>query len=457
MGYARLIENTIKCAEYIAKPGKKLAFNPRLNSFENFSCKASYIENNGKKVLSEATKTDIGNASMWGESFLQSQFDAAYCESKSIFGNLNSVENVMGRSKGALSIQTKLERSIQKDAADKTFHSFEDAMSYIKDGIGTRIITKSLPKLSKTQIENRIAEMTIDGEKLTSRQQKLLRDYLYNYDFKNAANKEEGFRLFEQFAQPLIEERSNEVVNQLTLGILQNRINQGSITLEELKKCDLFKEEIITALQKGNIKPIQINTISNYRGKYGLPEFSNNQIRQLSMAMGFKNPDGSKLIIKSDPRGLDYMQYSSETLAKNSADAIKKSGYRTAQMNIVHSNGALGEWQFRGEYTNIIAEYEHIAYDLRQGKSTLGPVFDEYKQAISKLSDKQYEHYNRYLESCYNYYNRLELGLPAVKPKLPKQFNKILEESSLKALHDKNALLEKEAAKGFNKHIRYAA
>ena len=128
-------------------------------------------------------------------------------------------------------------------------------------------------------------------------------------------------------------------------------------------------------------------------------------------------------------------------------------------MNVVHSNGALGEIQFRGKYTNMIGEYEHIAYDLRQGKgdNTLGPIFDDYKNAVLKLDDKEYTKYNEYLESCYNYYNRLELGLPAVKPKLPPKFNKILSEDNMRRLHDEDGALQKELNKGFIPYIQNVA
>lgn len=60
-------------------------------------------------------------------------------------------------------------------------------------------------------------------------------------------------------------------------------------------------------------------------------------------------------------------------------------------MNIIHSNGVRGELQFRGPLTNYFGEYEHIAYDLRQGKNTLGPLFNDYKREISKLPDWKYE------------------------------------------------------------------
>ena len=118
-------------------------------------------------------------------------------------------------------------------------------------------------------------------------------------------------------------------------------------------------------------------------------------------------------------------------------------------MNVVFKNGTLGEIQFRGEETNKIGEYEHIAYDLRQGKNTLGSLFNDFKDAISKLSPEEYSEYNNYLEACYNYYNRIELGLPANKPKLPSKFNPILSEENMKELHDKNEARLNDLKKNF--------
>ena len=105
----------------------------------------------------------------------------------------------------------------------------------------------------------------------------------------------------------------------------------------------------------------------------------------------------------------------------------------------------------------MIGEYEHIAYDLRQGKNTLGPMFDNFKSAISKLKPAEYDEYNKYLERCYNYYNRLELGLPALKPKLPRKFDKILSEESMKKLYDANESRLEKLKEGFKPHFEEVA
>ena len=164
---------------------------------------------------------------------------------------------------------------------------------------------------------------------------------------------------------------------------------------------------------------------------------------------------GNGVIVNSRPELAGYSKFPNYNYSKSEAKdfAIKSSGYRTGQMNVIHSNGMRGEIQFRGAQTNYFGEYEHIAYDLRQGKNTLGPLFDDYKREISKLSDNKYARYNKYLEECYNYYNRIELGLPALKPKLPKGFNKVLSEENMKKLYEANEKRLADLKTGFAPHF----
>ena len=444
-----------KFLNYFIRPNKSILINSKMQSLENFSCRlekelikekdaTGKIVN--KEVVSTKTMADIGDASLWIDAALKSDFKVAKTQICDMFGNLSSVENIMNRPKGALSIETKLLRGLEDV---KTYNNFEEALAQIGDGIGSRVITKSLEKLSKNEIDTMISKMSIDGKNLSIKQKRLLEKYIYEKPLKES-EQDEAFRLFERFAQPLIEKRSKEVVDTLTLGILKERILNEGLDINLLKKNGLFDDVLLERLATDDsIKPIKIKLINNYRGQHGLAEFSNNQIRQLADALNYKRTDGELLKIYSDPRGLNGYRYPAEEVAKQASKSIKASGYRTAQMNIVHSNDALGEIQFRGKYTNMIGEYEHIAYDLRQGKNTLGPVFDEYATAVSKLDDNEYAKYNEYLEKCYNYYNRLELGLPAIKPKLPTRFNKILSEENMCKLHDKNEMVQRELKSGF--------
>lgn len=435
MGTVKLLG---QIAKYFVKPGKSILAHTKPQSAEAFTCAMK------DGTLSRETQASLGDASLFIEDLLKSQQADAKSEVCAIFENLGSVKQIQNRPKGALSIQTKLERGLKK-AENQTFTSMNDAVACIEDGIGSRVITTSLKKMSKSQIEKMIS-----AQNLTKDEAVLLRKYIYQVPI-DPAKVEEGFRLFEEFARPLVEARSKEVVDQLTLGILKNRIVKGQTTIKELQSSGLFKDDIIKRLTTENILPIQMTEINNYRGPHGLAEFSNNQIRQLVMALG----EDSEVVIISDARGLSG-KWPKEQIDKLSSKSIKDSGYRTAQINVIHENGALGEIQFRGKLTNLIGEYEHIAYDLRRDKNTLGELFEPFSKAVKSLSEDEYKIYNQYLEDCYNYYNRIELGLPAKKPKLPRQLPKVLSEENMKALHDKDELLQNELKKDFVRYFEAA-
>ncbi len=427
-----------KIAKYFVKPGKSILAHTQPQQAEFFSCTMK----NG--ALTRETQAALGDASLFVENLLKTQQPVAKQEVLSLFDNLGSVKQIQNRYKGALSIETKLLRGLKK-AENQTFTSMNDAIACIEDGIGSRVITQSLDKLSKSQIDKMIAAQNLSKEEAL-----ILRKYIYQEPIA-PQEVDKAFTLFEEFARPLVETRSKEVVDQLTLGILKNRITKGETTLQELENSGLFRDDIIKRLSSEDVLPINITEINNYRGPHGLAEFSNNQIRQLSMALG----EDSGVVIISDARGLSG-RWSADKIEKLSSKSIKNSGYRTAQMNVIHQNGALGEIQFRGEHTNIIGEYEHIAYDLRKDKNTLGEIFEPFSQAVKKLSEDEYKIYNQYLENCYNYYNRIELGLPAVKPKLPQQLPKILSEESMKALYEANHTLQKELEKDFVRYFEAA-
>ena len=389
-------------------------------------------------------KADLGTTAYQIGEELKVQFPKAREQVDNIFGDLNSVERITNRPKGAVSIHTKLERGIKENK----INSYETAVKYIGDGIGSRVITRPLENLSRAQIKKMVEELKINGDPLTKEEKVLLNKYIYN----NPMSPEEAdraFPLFEKFAQPLIEKRSKQVVDDLSLSIASNRIKKGELSIEQIKEQNLLSEDLIKRLETEEFEPLEVLLINNYRGGHGLPEFSSRQIQALRKICG------SGVIVNSRPDLAGYNKFPNYKYSKSEAKefAIKASGYRTGQMNIIHSNGARGEIQFGGPYTNYFGEYEHIAYDLRQGKNTLGPLFNDYKREISRLSDYKYARYNKYLEECYNYYNRLELGLPAVKPKLPKGFNKILSEENMKKLHEANEARLERLKAGFTPHF----
>lgn len=220
---------------------------------------------------------------------------------------------------------------------------------------------------------------------------------------------------------------------------------EKGMTVEQIEKNGILtNKSLIERLKSDNsIEPLKVEQVNNYTGLYGLPEFTVDQMLAIRNIISQNN---GIVFTRADIGENLYTNTgftSPEKILKtNKSDelpkSIKASGYRTAQMNVIFKDGTLGEIQFRGEETNKIGEYEHIAYDLRQGKNTLGELFNDFKKAVSELSKEDYAEYNNYLEACYNYYNRIELGLPAKKPSLPSKFDPVLSEENMKELHDMN-------------------
>ncbi len=394
-----------------------------------------------RKALSVSQRADLGTTAIFIEEELAAQLAGARGQVRSLFKGLTTCH----RSKGAASIAPKLENSLKKAGG---YTSHEQAVAVIGDGIGSRVFSDSLRTLNKQEIAEMVDKTMIEGRPLSPKQKMLLNKYIYGHSL-TPIEEVEAFPLFERFATPLIEQHSAKAVDRLCLGMAKFRMTKegGGLTLAQMKQKGLLPEHLISELERNfnSIEALQVKEINNYRGLHGLPEFSARQIEQI------RDIAGPKVIIHSRPDLLDYRRFPNFQYSKDEMKelALKASGYRTAQMNVVHSNGALGEIQFRGFETNNFGEYEHIAYDLRQGKNTLGPLFDKFKYEIGKLTDAQYAEYNLYLEKCYNYYNRLELGLPAVKPKLPRGFHKILSEENMKKLHDMNEARVKDLKQTF--------
>ena len=423
--------------KFFPKPGVSMLVN-----YPKFQAKDTMLTCTGK--TGNALEADLGTAALQISDILYRNFSGAKKQVDDIFAGITDVLYIQNRAKSALSIHAKIKRGVKEGSVN----SFETAQNFVLDGIGSRIISKSLDKLDDSRITKMIDELKVDNKSLSQEQKTLLRKYISCQEL-SPEQEAEIFPLYEKFARPLIEKRSQPVVDSLLLSITKHRMIGEGLTIDEIKSKGLLTEDLLRRLEKEDIVPLEITLMNNYRGFHGLPEFSGRQIQAI------RKVTDNKIIIRSRPDLADYKKFPNEGYTKDEIRdfALKASGYRTAQANVIHSNGMLGELQFRGDLTNKFAEYEHIAYDLREGKNTLGPIFDDYKSAISKLSDKDYNDYNLYLEKYYNYFNRLELGLPAVKPNLPDKFNRVLSVESLKNLHDQNEIILADAGKDFIAHF----
>lgn len=452
------LTSSVKLINFFAKRGKAFL------TTEGFLGKAGgYTITLGKNgELSPLSKALIGDTSLAVEKTLGKTFNSAFDDIQYMFLDSKSMCKIYGRPKSALSTTTKLERKAIKKGG---FTNFDEALGCIGDGIGTRCIMGSLPKLTKTQLAEQITQTTFKGKPLTNRQVELLEKYIYERPI-DTKNQEEAYQLFKEFSKPLVERHSQEAANELTMGVLAKRLKDGELTLQQIKNEGLLDPNLIKQfehkLQSQDIVAIKITDINNYRGAHGLPYFTDSQMAQLNYARGISSKNGTIMKRNAASSRYGYIQESSSLEQAGyqyiePPKSIKASGYNTCQMNIEHTNGALGEIQFKGRHIDKFGEYEHIAYDLRQGKNTLGEVFDEYASVVSHLPDSQYQIYNKYLESCYNYCHRLELGLPAKKPVLPESLNPILSMDSMKALHDKGELAKQADAVGFTPYFKAIA
>ncbi len=443
------LPGTVKLIRSFVQPGKSiLCTESRIGCLSGWELSKAELKT-GK--ITQETEALIGDISFATAENASLKFADAFADIQYMFEGLPGIKQVLGRPKSALSSFTKIKRKILKDGG---VQNLESAIKFVGDAEGTRLVLNSLPQLSPRDISNLISKTRINGRPLTNRQINLLKKYIYEEPIE--ANRHiEAFNLYKEFTRPLVEQHSQNVIDNLTMSALAYRIKHEHLTISQIREEGILDSKLLNQLEqrmpKGDIAPLKIIEINNYRGEHGIAQFSDSQMAQLNYAMSFKTTITKR---KATNSRYSYLQDSPATATdfryKEPDKAIKASGYRTGQMNVKHENGALGELQIRGELTNEWAEIEHIAYDLRQGKNTLGEVFNEYAAVVSTISERDYAIYNTYLEKCYNYFHRLEMGLPAKKPVLPETLNPILSMGNMQILHTKSEYAAIRAKKNFS-------
>lgn len=174
------------------------------------------------------------------------------------------------------------------------------------------------------------------------------------------------------------------------------------IILDDISEAGIQKvvDNICKGIESGKIK---IKNIENYT-KSSRPYFTPAQCDQIQQSAARKGYE------------MASMKHSKPS----------KSGYVTAQMDVVYSNGARGELQIRGELMHRYCEIEHIPYDIRQGKN-IGKNIPELEQfykpvedAVTTLKRKGLDKiYDDYILSCYRYIRKYERGKIKGQFKLP--------------------------------------
>lgn len=146
---------------------------------------------------------------------------------------------------------------------------------------------------------------------------------------------------------------------------------------------------------------IQITDLENYHGPNTLAYLSEAQVIHLSYVA---NMTGHPMHVRTGPHSL------------------KSSGYTTLQMNIKFPHGVSGELQVRGPVIHSIAEAEHLAYDLRQGKldAESKAAVKHAKDVLTGLTPTQQTAYSNYILACYIWGRSAELGQDIKTPSRPR-------------------------------------
>jgi hypothetical protein len=417
------------------KPDIKMPANPKTLTLKNPSIE---ITSTGlmNKVRTEAE--ELGNVSLR----LAEKFQNALTSSKESISRIYNGNKISFRAKGANSIYSKLERVIKKKELNITTDN--EACNIILDGIGGRI---QLKNLTKKDVLETLDNIKIDGKNLTKTERKIM---LKVFNGENISNKEANTigKVRRRVKLALAEKQSTPVVKQTMFSALQDALNRNIITMKQIEKSNLNPEIIKEFKIAKNVEPMQITEINNYIGRDGIPYFTDSQIFQFKELQALTHEEFD--ILSRSEQGRLFPK----SLTKLEKDAIKDSGYTTAQINAKLKNGIVSEIQIRG--TGTFGEIEHIAYDSRLVKNTLSHTYDEYQCAVKKLTADQYTRYNKYLRACYNHYRNLELGLKSTKPTLPSEFPSILSEESMRTLHDLDNKLQKKLMKNFTPHFEEA-
>ncbi len=196
------------------------------------------------------------------------------------------------------------------------------------------------------------------------------------------------------------------------------------------KEVDTAVSQLTEGIKKGDIKLSELN---NYKGKDGLPYFTDQHVLQIQEAHAIAQKNG-------------LVDTPLDVISGSHPKAVKNSGYTTTQMNATTRNGANIELQIRGPEIQKLGEIEHLVYDLRQGKSIPANLPNEISEKMNTLSHTlktlpkdAYDDYMGYLTQAYRNARLRETGVTEIPelilPKSLKQY-KELELGALDGLHE---------------------
>lgn len=131
------------------------------------------------------------------------------------------------------------------------------------------------------------------------------------------------------------------------------------------------------------------------------------------------------------------------SVAKNATTTnnTKSSGYTAVQLKVKPRNAKTLELQIRGKEINNVADWEHILYDLRQGKdiakgnNELGSILAEAKKAVVKMTPEQNTQYKKFVYDNYINAQAKEFGKTVSAPEPVKGLDSTLSVENLTNMH----------------------
>lgn len=426
---------SVGVTKYRIKPDITMPVNVHTQHLTN---PAFELRHNLLKLDNPFQTAELGNLSLRLAQRYERVLPLAEKEIKSIFDGFE----VSIRPKGANSVYSKLKRVIEKKKL--SINTDEDARQIIMDAIGGRI---QLPNLKSKDIVDTLNNLKIKGKGLSNREKHLIMKL-----FANNPLSAKELSIAQKYAKPvklaLAERQSEPVFRKFMLSGLKDSLDRKLTTFEQLEKAGVRKDLIAELKANPKIKAGRITEVNNYKGKDGVAYFSDRQISEFEK---LQLATGERFDIITCSESIDLAKYGLEGLSKNAKDAVKSSGYTTAQVNMTLKDGTFAEIQIRG--SGMFGEYEHFKYDSILDKNTLGEIIKPYSRAVKSLNETQMEKYDRYISKTYDYYRLRELNIHVPKPKLPEGLDPILSEESMRKFYKLNNADQTEKMKTFIPHI----
>lgn len=308
-------------------------------------------------------------------------------------------------------------RKYARELSEDTKHKFENSFNALRDTLPDEYkpFLKGRSKSEISMYEKMVKELGNIDEQIKQLKKSP------KAENNNITEMKEAEALKASTLKRLLAERKKIVTN---AAAAKSKVEDGygaRLILDDVSPANMEKlmQHLIDSVKRGDI---EITEIENYNGANAKfinknePYFSPAKIKELCKATG-------DIPLSQKP---------------------KASGYTAVQLKVRPKGGEVMELQIRGKYMDEIANWEHIPYDLRQGKdiargnNQAGLLTTDIKNAIAKLTEEQYNSYQKYVYDNYIYARAKESNITVdfPEPKLPEGIDPILDAKNLKGVHE---------------------